>query len=276
MRNSLPVDGITVPERTRKDMGDVAQLARSIDELGLLEPIGVTTAGELVFGARRLEAVKSLKWKEVPVVLIDLTNPLAAERDENTQRKDFTPSELVAMGRRIEARERGLARLRGTSNLRNSSVAPSGAPGESSVKASDAVGMSKNTYGRAKVVVQAAEQHPELQPIADAMDAGLPVMTAYNRVKEELDDMNQAATNGSARSAQKRERPPIGMQKRTGLTARLRLERISDTLAGYADALPEMHTRGEDVGDVLDAITENANRVKSAVRQLKKGLVNAQ
>lgn len=136
--------------------------------------------------------------------------------------------------------------------------------------------MSEGSYQRARLVVTTAEDHPEIRPLAQAMDAGeLTINAAYERTKEVLDGMTETGPNGSARPAQKRERPQIGMQKRTGLKARVRLERIAATLAGYADALPEMHTRGEDVADVLDAIDHEAGRVRSAVRRLKKETVDA-
>jgi len=41
---------IKVGERFRKDTGDVSDLARTIDKIGLLQPIGVNSNNELVFG----------------------------------------------------------------------------------------------------------------------------------------------------------------------------------------------------------------------------------
>ena len=60
--------------------------------------------------------MKSLGWTEVPVVIVsdldDALRLLNAERDENSCRKDFDPSEAVAMGRAIEAIEAPLAKQR--------------------------------------------------------------------------------------------------------------------------------------------------------------------
>ena len=61
------VDQIGIPRRFRTDLGDIDALATSIQELGLLEPIVINPAGELVLGERRLAAVKQLGWREVPV-----------------------------------------------------------------------------------------------------------------------------------------------------------------------------------------------------------------
>lgn len=92
----MRIDAITVGERRREDYGDIAGLAASIQKYGLLHPIVVDESGALVAGGRRLQAVKSLGWTDVPVrSLGELTD---AERDEieleeNLQRKDLTATE---------------------------------------------------------------------------------------------------------------------------------------------------------------------------------------
>jgi ParB family chromosome partitioning protein len=107
-------DQIKIGARHRKDLGDIPALARSILELGLLHPIGITPAGELIFGRRRLEAYRRLGRKKTPVRIFDLDNThrLLAERDENTERKAFAPTEAVAIGRAIEQRLRPVAEQR--------------------------------------------------------------------------------------------------------------------------------------------------------------------
>ena len=62
-----PIDSIVVRERFRKDMGDLEALARSIAEIGLLQPIIITPDGQLVVGERRLRACKLLGWRTIPV-----------------------------------------------------------------------------------------------------------------------------------------------------------------------------------------------------------------
>ena len=56
MTTKLPIDGINVGFRYRKDLGDLRTLADSIGEVGLLHPIVVTSEGLLIAGQRRLEA----------------------------------------------------------------------------------------------------------------------------------------------------------------------------------------------------------------------------
>jgi ParB family chromosome partitioning protein len=102
----VTVDSIVVGARHRKDAGDLDALAASIDQIGLLQPVTVTPDRVLVCGWRRLEAVKRLGWKSIKVwVRSGISDPvtaLLAERDENTQRKDYTPVEREALYREIK------------------------------------------------------------------------------------------------------------------------------------------------------------------------------
>lgn len=91
-----PIDQIKVGERDRSDLGDIQQLADSISANGLLHPVVINHSDELVAGGRRLAAVRSLGWDEVPVTVVDLATAaevLRGEADENTCRKPLTPYE---------------------------------------------------------------------------------------------------------------------------------------------------------------------------------------
>jgi ParB family transcriptional regulator, chromosome partitioning protein len=65
----VPIASIKVGERIRKDMGDIAGLAASIADIGLLHPIVVKPDGTLIAGERRLAACKKLGWDKVPVTV---------------------------------------------------------------------------------------------------------------------------------------------------------------------------------------------------------------
>jgi len=97
MPETMRIDAIRIGERARKDMGDIDGLARSIAEVGLLHPVVVRPDGLLIAGVRRLEACKHLGLVDVAVTVVDLDNPRAGERAENVERKDFIPSEAVAI-----------------------------------------------------------------------------------------------------------------------------------------------------------------------------------
>src|SRR5262245_60024250 len=106
------INTIKVGQRFRKDMGDIAALAKSIDALGLLHPIVIDEQNNLIAGSRRLMAVRELHWDMVPVNVVNLDDPQRAERDENEERKPFTVSERVAIGQAIEVKEKELAKER--------------------------------------------------------------------------------------------------------------------------------------------------------------------
>ena len=97
----LPVDAIRpspFQARTSFDERELAGLAQSIRENGLLQPISVrkTEDGyELVAGERRLRACKLAKMEQIPAVLCDFTDQRTAAMDllENIQREDLNPFE---------------------------------------------------------------------------------------------------------------------------------------------------------------------------------------
>ena len=82
---------IQVVARNRQE-GDVTDLAKSIETVGLLQPIVLTPNLRLVCGARRLAACKLMEWKEIPASIIPLTalEATLAEIDENFEHKPLT------------------------------------------------------------------------------------------------------------------------------------------------------------------------------------------
>ncbi len=86
----LPINKIKVRGRYRKNLGDIASLATSIKELGLLRPIVVRPDGRLIAGERRLAACKRLGWKSVPVTFVDLKEVVRGEFAENAFPQGFS------------------------------------------------------------------------------------------------------------------------------------------------------------------------------------------
>jgi ParB family chromosome partitioning protein len=200
----IPIDLIMVKDRHRTDLGDLSDLAASIADVGLLQPIGITSTYRLVFGGRRLAACKQLGWAKVPVRFLsnrdDAAAILKAERDENTCRLDMKPSELVALGEALEelerpkARERQAAQDYGRGVHNSSSVEPELAashPNPTRTAVADAIGMSPSQYQRAKHVVAVAKDEEAPQEVREVaqqavaeMDAGrASVSGAYGRVR---------------------------------------------------------------------------------------------
>lgn len=96
------IASIKIGIRHRKDMGDIAGLAASIAEIGLLHPIVVRADGTLIAGERRLEACKQLGWVDVSVNVVDIDEVVRGELAENAERKDFLPSEIDAIRKALE------------------------------------------------------------------------------------------------------------------------------------------------------------------------------
>jgi ParB family chromosome partitioning protein len=96
----------------RRSFDGIAELAASIAEHGLLQPVVVRRCGrdgyELIAGHRRLEAVKTLGWSEISAVVRDETEEQAyiLTLVENLQRDDLTPNEEAA-ALEVLVRERG-------------------------------------------------------------------------------------------------------------------------------------------------------------------------
>ncbi|MEO5927675.1 MAG: ParB N-terminal domain-containing protein [Patescibacteria group bacterium] len=192
----MKLSQIKIGNRHRKDMGDIAALAESIKSVGLLHPIVLNGDDELIVGRRRFEAVKHLGWSDVSVSVAktfdDVHIALLAERDENTCRKDFTPSEAVSMATALQPLEKKAAQQRqakaGPSNGRG--VKSTGVEkfseavaGRSADKIAESVGMSRPTLAKATAVVEAAEVDPEhYEDIAKDMDADGKVDAAHKKL----------------------------------------------------------------------------------------------
>lgn len=100
----IACDSVKVADRHRRDMGDLELLATSIATEGLLQPIGITEENVLVFGERRLLAVRDiLREPTIVARVVQVSSLLAGEYAENEIRKDFTESERVAIANAIEA-----------------------------------------------------------------------------------------------------------------------------------------------------------------------------
>jgi N6-adenosine-specific RNA methylase IME4/ParB-like chromosome segregation protein Spo0J len=162
----VKITQIRVGKRHRAHVGDVRSLAASIAKLGLLHAVVVDAKGRLVAGERRLAAMKSLGWKDIPVRVVrslsDAANALRAERDENTERKAFVPSETVGIARALEPLERAEAKKRqGTRTDRQPNAMDTHVRGDRRDKLAAVVGVSHLTLTKARAVVEAAERDPE-------------------------------------------------------------------------------------------------------------------
>jgi ParB family transcriptional regulator, chromosome partitioning protein len=190
MAQELPISAIRVGERVRREMGDIDALARSIDALGLLQPVVITQDCELIAGERRLRACQSLGWTDIPVRVAFIDAIALGERDENEVRKDFTISERVLIAQAVE---RALGERRGRPSAEKVANWPQFAEGNTRDIAAERAGFASATdYRRAKEVVERAA--PEL---VEAVDAGrVSVSAAATVANLPVEDQRQIVEAG--------------------------------------------------------------------------------
>ena len=179
----MKISEIKISRRYRKDLGDIAALAQNIQEIGLLHPIVVTPAGELIAGRRRLEAVKSLGWDEAPVNVVDLDQIVMGEFAENTVRKDFLPSELVTIKRAIEPDIQEAAKER----MLSGRPSADSAQGEARDKVAQFLNVGRSKLTEAEDVIKAAEAKPkEYNDLVEKMDKTGNVHAAHKELKKRM------------------------------------------------------------------------------------------
>lgn len=187
------IKDIAVGDRARKDLGDLKSLAASIERHGLLHPVVVKKDNTLVAGYRRIEAARLLRWKDIPASIIDVDDLLSAERDENTERKDFTPSEAVSIGALVEAAHREkIAQQQHALSVRAGKLRHGITPtlnqspaGNTAKAAAKAVGIGVTKYRQARAVISAAEADPKkFGDLATKMDETGSVNAAHQELME--------------------------------------------------------------------------------------------
>jgi len=160
------IAAIRVGNRFRKDIGNIDSLIDSIRENGLLHPVVITEEGLLVAGQRRIAACKALGWEDIPVTVLNIKDITRGQADENTVRKNLTPSEAVAAAKMLElelkkaSTEKHNALGETEPEPAEGKLPPSGGE-KTRDRLARVVGMSGRTLEKAERVVNAAQQDPE-------------------------------------------------------------------------------------------------------------------
>ena len=162
------IKDIVVGERRREDLGDVPALAKSIQQYGLLQPVVIDAAMNLVAGERRLVACQSLEWEEIEVrQLGDLSTQelRLLELEENIRRKGLTPYEKnKAMVELVDAVKEGLQK---DSLSESDNESPKQKGGQSNPasqqKVAERTGIPRSTAIEAQAHVETADAFPFMQ-----------------------------------------------------------------------------------------------------------------
>ena len=106
----LPLDQIAInpfQPRTHFDEEGISELAKSIKELGIIQPITVRKIGfqsyQLISGERRFRAVKQLEMESIPAFIRIANDQESLEMAlvENIQRRDLDPIEIALSYQRL-------------------------------------------------------------------------------------------------------------------------------------------------------------------------------
>jgi ParB family transcriptional regulator, chromosome partitioning protein len=281
----MRIDEVRVVGRHRKNLGDIGALAKSISEIGMINPITVTKDGVLIAGERRLAACRMLGWLLVPALVAEdldtAVKRLQAERDENTERKPMTPEELVAVGEQLEELERPRAARR-MAATQYGSVHVNGAdatstsgektPTERRVRETrnfvgGALGWSGTTYERAKSVVETARDQTAPPKIRDLARAALQEMNATGNIHGPFERLRQA------RSAEKTavlKMPPLqrAAQQRKALTSAVQV--LSGLAQGLTliDPIHPMITKDE-AAQWVGGLSDSRRVLESVIKRLR-------
>jgi len=107
----VPIEQIEQPAQpVRRQLGDLAALAESMQDYGLQQPIALRADGKrlmLTSGLRRLAAARLLGWTRIPAFVrtVDADQAYLLDLIENLQRQDLTADEEAdALGELIRTR----------------------------------------------------------------------------------------------------------------------------------------------------------------------------
>lgn len=202
MEMVISINEIEIDDRIREDCGDLEDLATSIKENGLINPVTVMQkeAGgySLIAGLRRVKACEILGWEEVTASVhspMDADQMIKLEIAENEKRKEFTYEERVKYTERLEVIEKEKARLRKSKHARDGyekdrGICPYADPEEKKGRTKDIIAKeagfgSRRQMERARFL---AENRPDL---LDQVDKGKKSLNqAVNEAKKEQKDNN--------------------------------------------------------------------------------------
>ncbi len=220
--------------RQAMDEENLEDLAASIKENGLLQPVVVRAVGEgaweVVAGERRFRAVKDLGWTHVPVVVRDVDDRtmLVLALIENLQREDLSPlDEAHAYSRLVD--EFGLTQAqvaervgRDRSTVTNT-IRLLGLPQQ----VRDLLMSGKISAGHARALLGLSDEKRVIQLAKAAASQGLNVRQVEERVRQGRGSTKRGATKkkkGESKSAAYVAKAEQALSRALGTNVRVRLD----------------------------------------------------
>ncbi len=182
------------PFQPRRDFDDaeIDELADSIQEHGLIQPIVVRRVAEryqLIAGERRLRAAIKAGWPEVPAQLKDVDDRQVAELAivENLQRKDLNPLEKAASFQQyLERYQCTQEELAGRLQLDRSTIANLIRLLELPADVQTAVRSGAISQGHARALLPLGDEREQLAFCQRIQDEGLSVRATETLVQETI------------------------------------------------------------------------------------------
>lgn len=224
--DAVPVRAVVPnPYQPRRDFdeGELEELARSIGENGLLQPIVVRPATpggpaeggdrfQLVAGERRWRAVKRLGWSEVPALVRDVDDRtlLVLALVENLQREELSPlDEAEGYKRLAEDFELTQAQIAEAVGRNRSTVSNTLRLLKLPPSVRRLLGEGRLDAGHARALLSVADPRRAAELGRKAAEEGWSVREVEARVRDEREPSEEGDGGGSSGSRATKEADPV-------------------------------------------------------------------
>ena len=213
----IPIGDVKPNKRHfRKRLLNIDSMAASIERLGQLEEIGLDADMTLIYGARRLAAMKQLGRKTIRAFISsdpsELAKRLEMEQAENEEREPLSTSESIELGMAIEsAFARDAAKRMAEKGSEGGTKAGRGRPlnrgapqrrtpnrgKQTRDAAAKAARMGHTNYTKGKAIVKAAKEDPVNDDLVKELDETKNVARTYRKLQDRRGGRKEAAPRGT-------------------------------------------------------------------------------
>lgn len=260
--------------RHRKDLGNITALAKSIDQLGLIHPIIITPDMRIIAGERRLNACQALGWAYITAHVVDNLDDavmfLDEQRDENTEHKEMTISERVALAKTLEELDRPHVNKRkqeASIRARTGITSPQepGKRHKTRYAPGRAVGLLSSSYYKAKAIVEAVNHpDPDVRAVAHAamthMDTSGEISGSYEKVR--------VAKETTSPGYQKPTQAPAAHQRKALNNAQITMSGLIYGIKQVGDIHPDITS--EEAAQWVSGFSEARRTLESLIKKLRE------
>ncbi|HKD35814.1 MAG TPA: ParB/RepB/Spo0J family partition protein [Pirellulales bacterium] len=208
--------------RREFDEAEITELAASLREHGLIQPLVVRRAGDryqLIAGERRLRAAMQVGWTEVPVQVREADDRQVAEIAivENLQRKDLNPLEKAASFEQYLARYHCTQEeLAGRLQIDRSTIANLIRLLELPAAVQDAIRSGTISQGHARALLPLGDEQEQIAFCDRIKSDGLSVRATEQMVQDQIREADSGIETGSLEIAGRVTRSPSNRNQHLG------------------------------------------------------------